>query len=53
MNKEEIVCPSCEAESYIESDNEIYFCPHCGSDIADDDDYDWDEEEPNGLDEDI
>lgn len=44
MNKEEITCPSCEAESYIESDYEIYFCPHCGSDISIDEDYDWDEE---------
>ena len=31
MNKEEIICPSCEAEFYIESDNEVLFCAHCGT----------------------
>lgn len=53
MNKEEIRCPSCEAEAYIESDYEIYFCSHCGSELSIDEEYDWDEEETNGLDEDI
>jgi predicted RNA-binding Zn-ribbon protein involved in translation (DUF1610 family) len=40
MNKEEIICPSCEAEFYIESDNEIYFCAHCGSDLLRDEELD-------------
>lgn len=31
MTKEEIICPSCEAEFYIESDNEVLFCTHCGT----------------------
>ncbi len=31
MTKEEIICPSCEAEFYIESDNEVLFCAHCGT----------------------
>ena len=52
MNKEEVTCPSCEAESYIESDSEIYFCPHCGSDLDIEEEFDFDEE-LNGLDEDI
>lgn len=52
MNKEEIVCPLCEAESYIESDSEIYFCPHCGSDLAEDLD-EWEDDIEDGLDEDI
>lgn len=51
MNKQEIICASCEAEFYIESDSEVYFCPHCGSDIDQMDD-DWDGE-GDELDDDI
>lgn len=51
MNKEEVSCQSCEAESYIESDAEIYFCPHCGSDLDIEEEYDFDEEQEE-LDED-
>jgi hypothetical protein len=39
--KEEIICPSCEAEFYIESDNEVLFCAHCGTslDESEEDDF--------------
>jgi len=40
MNKEEIACASCEAEFYIESDQPVYFCAHCGSELLSDDDLD-------------
>jgi DNA-directed RNA polymerase subunit RPC12/RpoP len=40
MNKEEIACASCEAEFYIESDQPVYFCAHCGSELLLDEDLD-------------
>lgn len=38
--KEEIICPSCEAEFYIESDNEVLFCAHCGTALDESDEAD-------------
>lgn len=51
MNKKEILCAGCEAESYIESDGDIHFCPHCGCDVLDEE-VDWDEEDLEELEED-
>jgi hypothetical protein len=41
MTKEEIICPSCEAEFYIESDNQVLFCTHCGVALDESDDEDF------------
>jgi len=48
LNKEEITCPNCEAEFYVECDEDIIFCVVCGQEIGEDDEDsyedEWDEE---------
>jgi len=49
MNKEDITCPHCEAEFYVECEENITFCVVCGEEIGYDeeeylDDYWYDEE---------
>jgi len=45
MNKEDILCPHCEAEFYIESEESAIYCICCGDEIGDDEDEDvyWEE----------
>ena len=46
MNKEDILCPHCEAEFYIESEESAIYCICCGDEIGDDEDEDvyWEEQ---------
>lgn len=43
--KEEIICPHCEAEFYVETDDDVFFCVSCGEDLDDSDDPLYDEDE--------
>lgn len=48
MNKEEINCPNCEAEYYIEHDQDsLHYCPFCGDDVVKEEELeieeDWEE----------
>ena len=46
MYKEEVTCSACEAEFYIESNSEVYFCVHCGNELDENnDDLVWDDED--------
>lgn len=49
MNKENITCPNCEAEYYVESFDPIKYCVSCGESLDDveiyrEDEDDWDED---------
>jgi len=42
LNKEDIICSNCEAEFYVESEEDIIFCIACGEEIGEDEDSDGD-----------
>lgn len=33
MQKEEVICPVCEAEFYIEHDDVVRYCACCGEEL--------------------
>lgn len=45
--KEEIYCQDCGAEFHISynEEDELVYCPFCGSDISDEEDDDWEEDD--------
>lgn len=50
MKQTTVICPNCEAEFYVEhEEDKINFCAFCGDDIdtedTEDEDDDWDEDE--------
>lgn len=42
MKKREILCENCEAEFYIETEDEVEYCVTCGEALVD---YDYGEDE--------
>lgn len=45
MNEQDIICPFCDSEFHIETEDDdaaVAFCPYCGEELDSDDDGDYD-----------